>query len=84
MHEPRSKAISCNQATPHAEPRNQFRLSFPQYHVIPKERRSIVQLQRGDMWFPTKWKHSKPQRGKVKRNPEKEYPGISNPKEDPS
>ena len=33
---------------------------------------------------PRKEKHSKPQQGKSKRNPQEESPGISNPREDPS
>ena len=60
--------------------------------VVPEERISIVKPRRGKIRFaispfrhscssPRKEKHSKPQRGKAKRNPPEESPGISNPKE---
>ena len=52
-------------------------------HVVPQERISIVKPQRGNMQLPTKGSTVNPNGVKQRGIPENEYPGISNPKEDP-
>ena len=59
-------------------------VSNQENNVVPQERRGTVNPQRGKCSSSQTNNQGKPQRGKTRRNPEKEYPEIANPKGDPN